>query len=110
MTTREAHVDTQQELALIGLAQLLTDVEVPIGAAVAELRETAGDRADLLASAAGSQIGTYLASPRTTDPHRLLAGALLILAGADPDLVEDAVEDVRRWTGIHAPGLPDQCA
>ena len=99
MFSREPHEDTQKELALISRAQLLTDLETSIGAAVIELREMAAGRADLLASAAGSQIGTYLSSPRTTDPYHLLAGTLLVLAGADTDLVEDAVESVRRWTG-----------
>ena len=104
MFTREPPSDAQQEMALIWRAQLLTDLETSIGAAVVELREMAEGRADLLASAAGSQIGTYLASPRTTDPYHLLAGTLLVLAGADTDLVEDAVETVRRWTGTLADG------
>ena len=105
MFHREPPQDTQRELALIGRAQLLTDLETSIGAAVVELREMAGGRADLLASAAGSQIGTYLASPRTTDPYHLLAGTFLVLAGADSDLVEDAVESVRRWTGALTHGV-----
>lgn len=99
MFSREPRQDIQTELALISRAQLLTDLETSIGAAVAELREMADGRADLLASAAGSQIGTYLASPRSADPYHLLAGTLLVLAGADTDLVEDAVEAARRWTG-----------
>lgn len=99
MFSREPRQDIQKELALISRVQLLTDLETSIGAAVAELREMADGRADLLASAAGSQIGTYLASPRSADPYHLLAGTLLVLAGADTDLVEDAVEAARRWTG-----------
>ncbi len=99
MFSREPRQDIQKELALISRAQLLTDLETSIGAAVAELREMADGHADLLASAAGSQIGTYLASPRSADPYHLLAGTLLVLAGADTDLVEDAVEAARRWTG-----------
>lgn len=104
MFNREPHADTEQEMALIWRARLLADAETSIDTAVVDLRELAEGRADLLASAAGSQIGTYLGSPRTTDPHRLIAGALLVLAGADADLVEDAVESVRRWSGSLAHG------
>lgn len=98
MFTREPHADAQLETALIRRARLLIGLDTSTGAAVVELRKMAEGRADLLASAAGSQIGTYLASPRTTDPRHLLAGTLLVLAGADSDLVEESVESVRRWT------------
>jgi hypothetical protein len=105
MFSREPHADVEQEMSLIWRARLLAaDATASIDGAVVELRELAEGRADLLAAAAGSQIGTYLASPRTTDPHRLLAGALLVMAGADSDLIEDAVESVRRWTGSLAHG------
>lgn len=103
MTSSEPHdMDTQQEVALIKRAQLLTDLEISVGAAVVELRDMAHGRADLLASAAGSQIGAFLASPRKADPNHLLAGTLLVLAGASPELVQDAVESARRKTGLFA--------
>lgn len=110
MFSHEPHQDALMEIALINRAQILTDLEASIGAAVLELREMAGGRADLLASAGGSQIGTYLASPRATDPHQLLAGTFLILAGADSDLVEDAVESARRWTSTAAHLAPTGAA
>ncbi len=100
MSTNDSHEDTRREVALISRAQLLTDLETSVAAAIDELREMAQGRADLLANAAASQIGTYLASPRTTDPNHLLAGTFLVLAGADTDLVEDAVESVRRWARL----------
>jgi hypothetical protein len=98
MTGRTLDPDTTLEIALIGRAQLHTALETPVAVAVSELRELAGARVDLLASAAGSHLGTYLGDPRATDPQRLLAGTLLVLAGADPDLVGDDIESVRRWT------------
>ena len=104
MLSSGPHENTPQEVALIRRAQLLTDLEISVGAAVVELRHMAEGRADLLASAAGSQIGTYLGSPRKADPNHLLAGTLLLLAGADSELVEDAVESVRQWTGLFARG------
>jgi hypothetical protein len=103
MTSSEPHdVDMQQEVALIKRAQLLTDLEISVGAAVVELRDMAHGRADLLARVAGSQIGAFLASPRKADPNHLLAGTLLVLAGASPELVQDAVESARRRTGLFA--------
>ncbi len=110
MFSHEPHEDALREIALVNRAQLLTDLESSIGAAVLELREMAEGRADLLASAAGSQIGSYLASPRKTDPHQLLAGTLLVLAGADSDLVDDAVESARRWTSLAAHLTPTGAA
>lgn len=104
MISSEPHEDNQREVALIRRAQLLTDLEISVGASVDELRQMAQGRADLLASAAGSQIGTYLASPRKTDPNHLLAGTLLVMAGANPKLVEDAVESAHKWTGMFAHG------
>ena len=98
MFSSETPQDAQREDALISRAQLLTDLEISVAAAIDELRVMAHGRADLLANAAASQIGVYLSSPRTTDPYHLLAGTFLVLAGADTDRVEDAVESVRPWS------------
>ena len=106
MFSREPHADVEQEMSLIWRARLLAaDATASIDGAVVELRELVlNDIGPTLEPTAIAQIGTYLASPRTTDPHRLLAGALLVMAGADSDLIEDAVESVRRWTGSLAHG------
>ena len=98
MFSSETPQDANREVALISRAQLLTDLEISVAAAIDELREMAHGRSDLLANAAASQISVYLSSPRTTDPYHLLAGTFLVLAGADTDRVEDAVESVRRWS------------
>ncbi len=44
----------------------------------------ADGRTDLLALAAGGHLGGYLGDAGMTNPTSLLAGALLVLAGADP--------------------------
>jgi hypothetical protein len=60
-------------------------------AAVAELREIAGDRGDLLAEVAGLLIGFY----RQTNQERKAAAAAryCIAAGADPDLIPQWIEE-----------------
>jgi 3-hydroxyisobutyrate dehydrogenase-like beta-hydroxyacid dehydrogenase len=110
MATSESHQDTQHVVALISRAQLLTDLEISVAAAIDELRTMAQGRADLLADAAASQIGAFLASPQKTDPYHLLAGTFLVLAGADTDLVEDAVESVRRWARLLEQAAPSGAA
>ena len=110
MLSSEVPHDTLHEAALINRAQLLTDLEISVAAAIDELRDMADGRSDLLANAAASQIGAYLASPRTVDPYHLLAGTFLVLAGADTDRVEDAVEDVRRWSVLLSREAPSGAA
>ena len=97
MLRRRLDPDTTLEVALIGRAHLLVELNTPPSEAVKQLQVLAGPRTDLLASAAGSHIGAYLGASRTTHPHRLLAGALLVRAGADTDLIDDEIELVRRW-------------
>jgi hypothetical protein len=99
-----------QETALVRRAQLLTDLEKSVAATIDELRDMARGRADLLANAAASQIGAYLASPRTVDPYHLLAGTFLVLAGADTDRVEEVVEDVRTWAVLVSPEAASDAA
>jgi len=48
---------------------------------------------DLLVAAAGSTLGGYLSSPGTTHPN---AVALLVLAGADVDLIVGHVDRARQ--------------
>jgi len=102
MRRRHHERELQHERELIRCAQRLASHELKIRVSVLELQTLAAGRSDLLASAAGAQIGAYLAEPRAADPHRLLAGTLLILAGADQDLIEEEVEAARRWTAAPA--------
>jgi hypothetical protein len=63
-------------------------------AAVAELREVAGDRPDLLAEEAGIQLGFHEGG--LDEPRAKAAAALLIAAGADEDLIPTWIEEGRR--------------
>ena len=62
---------------------------------MAELEQLAAGRADLLAAAAGSILGGYLSHPGSTHPQALYAVALLVLAGADVDLIVEHVDQAR---------------
>jgi hypothetical protein len=54
-----------------------------VDAALAELREVANGRADLLAERAGVTLGFYARESRDEWQRKALAAALLIAAGAD---------------------------
>lgn len=70
---------------LSGTAKRLACACGPIDEAVTELRELAGGRGDLLAEQAGIMAGAW--SARVESGDHLLAAALLVLAGADHDLI-----------------------
>jgi hypothetical protein len=82
--------------------------EAETAAAVAELREIAGDRGDLLAEVAGLFIGFYR---RTNQEQKAAAAArYCIAAGADPDLIPQWIEEGQcRAASVRqpAPGGPD---
>jgi hypothetical protein len=71
-------------------ARCLESTEAETAAAVAELREIAGDRGDLLAEVAGLLIGFYR---RTVEDLQAQAAAgYCIAAGADLDLIPRWIE------------------
>jgi hypothetical protein len=70
---------------LSGTAIRLARAGGPIDEAVAELRALAGGRGDLLAEEAGVMAGAW--SVRIDTGDYLLAAGLLVLAGADHDLI-----------------------
>lgn len=73
-----------------------------IAAAVAELREVAGDRPDLLAEEAGIQLGFYEGG--LDEPRAKAAAQLLIAAGADESLIPGWIDEGRRRAEIrHRP-------
>jgi hypothetical protein len=83
---------TRAELAgTVGryVSQRPLDVE----AAVTELREIANGRADLLAERAGITLGFYARENRDEWPHKALAAALLIAAGADLTRLTEWIEE-----------------
>jgi hypothetical protein len=63
-------------------------------AAVAELRELAAGRADLLAEVAGLELGFHEGAIDETQHHQ--AARLLIDAGADPALLPHWIEEGRQ--------------
>lgn len=88
--------DTRLEIALSGMAARLAHDVTPVAEAVAVLRGIGGGRTDLMAVAAGRILGGYLGEPQITNPARFLAAAYLVVAGADPALVVEHVDVVRR--------------
>jgi len=66
---------------------------------IAELRELAGGRDDILAEAAGIDAGSWYASPATHAGYELVAAGMLIMAGGHDGkpLDYDALE---QWTRI----------
>jgi hypothetical protein len=72
--------------------------ENEIAAAVAELREVAGDRPDLLAEEAGIQLGFHEGG--LDEPRAKAAAQLLIAAGADECLIPGWIEEGRRRAEI----------
>lgn len=104
------HPDRRLEIALSATAGRLAREGALDGDAVAELRDLAAGRADLLAVAAGQALGGYLARPGATTPATVKAAALLIAAGADPDLIAAEVDATRlrsaRTHGTHTTGGP----
>lgn len=67
--------------ALHGTAWYASVNRNPIGESIAELRQLAAGRDDLLAEAAGITAGSWMASTSTHVGHELLTAGLLILAG-----------------------------
>jgi hypothetical protein len=67
--------------------------------AIAELRDIAGGRDDILAQTAGIEAGSWYASPATHAGYELVAAGMLIMAGGHEGkpLDYDALE---RWTRV----------
>ena len=92
---RSIHPDTRLTVALNGTATRLAHGDAPMRDAVAQLEAMAGGRADLLAAAAGSILGSYLSRPGSMHPQAVYSVALLVLAGADVDLIVEQVDRAR---------------
>jgi hypothetical protein len=79
-----------------------------IAAAVAELREVAGDRPDLLAEEAGILLGFHEGG--LDEPRARSSAQLLIAAGADQSRIPRWIEEGRRRAGLrrHPPFSRDE--
>ena len=97
MVDNRSQADRILGARLMGSAQRLGRRELPAGehaAAVAELRELAAGRADLLAETAGLLEGFGEGEP--TGPMTRLAVQLCRDAGADPEAIPGWIEEGRR--------------
>ena len=66
---------------------------------IAELREIAGGRDDVLAEAAGITAGSWYAWPSTHVGHELIAAGMLIMAGGGNGTRLD-YDVLERWTRV----------
>lgn len=101
MSSRRLDPDTALEIKLDAIARRYAHEMADLGDSVASLTVLAGGRTDLLALAAGSILGGYLAEPGVSHPADTYAAGLLILAGADASLIVARVDDVRK--AVEAP-------
>lgn len=106
MPSRRLEPDTALEVSLNGTAGRLAGDEIDTLDAVAQLRDLAAGRNDLLAKAAGTKIGGYLGSPMA-NPIALKAAYLLHLAGSAHEhaILVTAADDTRRNAGGSAYSL-----
>ncbi|MCO7238396.1 hypothetical protein [Aeromicrobium sp. CnD17-E] len=92
MARQRLSPDRHLEIRLTTAARRLAREGVDRESAVAELREIAQGRTDILAEACGMALGGFLAHPGIQQPRDLHAPALLFEAGADPDLATQRAE------------------
>lgn len=98
--------ETALLISIQGTANRLAADKTPTLDAIAQLRDLAGDRTDLLAKACGTALGGYLGHPMT-NPLELAAAYLLALAGAEKHhgAVVAAADTARRNVGGSAYSL-----
>jgi hypothetical protein len=82
--------------ALHGTAMRYAAGKRDLAESIAELREIADGRNDILAEAAGITAGSWYAWPSTHIGHELIAAGMLILAGGGRGLPMD-YDELERW-------------
>ena len=85
--------------ALHGTAMRYAAERRNLGDPIAELREMAGGRDDMLAEAAGIEAGAWYAWPSTHAGYELVAAGLLIMAGGHNGTPLDYAA-LERWTRV----------
>jgi hypothetical protein len=94
ITPRRVDPDGVRRANIAGTASRYASRQpLDVEAAVAELRELADGRGDLLAERAGVTLGFYARENRTEWPRKALAAALLIAAGADLTRLTEWIEE-----------------
>ena len=86
-------------VALHGTAMRYAAEQRDLAASVAELREIADGRNDILAEAAGITAGAWYANPAGHVGHELAAAGMLILAGGGHGVPLD-YHELERWTRV----------
>jgi hypothetical protein len=95
-------VSTKDQLlsvALHGTAMRYAAEQRNLAESIAELREMAGGRNDILAEAAGIEAGSWYASPATHVGHELICAGMLILAGGGNGTPLD-YRELEHWTRL----------
>jgi hypothetical protein len=85
--------------ALHGTAMRYAAERRSLAESIAELREMANGRDDILAEAAGIEVGSWVAWPSTHVGHELIAAGMLIMAGGHDGKLLD-FEELERWTRV----------
>jgi len=85
--------------ALHGTAMRFAAERRNLANAIAELRELAGGRDDILAEAAGVTVGSWYAWPSTHPGYELVAAGMLIMASGHDGKPLD-YQALERWTRV----------
>jgi hypothetical protein len=85
--------------ALHGTAMRFAAERRNLANAIAELRELAGGRDDILAEAAGVTVGSWYAWPSTHPGYELVAAGMLIMASGHEGKPLD-YQALERWTRV----------
>jgi hypothetical protein len=91
--------DQLLSVALHGIAMRYAADQRNLAEAIAELREMAAGRDDILAEAAGVEAGAWFAWPSTHVGHELVAAGMLIMAGGHDGKPLD-FDELERWTRV----------
>jgi hypothetical protein len=91
--------DQLLSVALHGTAMRYAADQRNLAESIAELREIANGRDDILAETAGIEAGAWLAWPSTHVGHELVAAGMLIMAGGHDGKPLD-FDELERWTWV----------
>jgi hypothetical protein len=91
--------DQLLSVALHGTAMRYAAEKRNLAESIAELREIAKGRDDILAQAAGIQAGAWYAWPATHAGYELVAAGMLIMAGGHEGKPLD-YDELERWTRV----------
>jgi hypothetical protein len=91
--------DQLLSVALHGTAMCYAAERRDFAESIAELREMAAGRDDILAETAGIEAGAWYAWPSTHVGHELVAAGMLIMAGGHDGKPLD-FDELERWTRV----------